>query len=253
MLLSAVANLGAGFAQTYGTLMTARVFQSIGISSGYVVGSAVVVDLFEPQERGAKTGVWTLMVTIGPSIGPLIGAFLTNSRGWRWSLWLCAIINGAELVLYVFTFRETASVEGLETGSLSWIPRAMPGRRLRLQQFWKPCLFVQSPAIVISAFAYGITFGFSLVGLTNIEPLAFGALYDFGTVQNGLVFLSVLVGAVIGEQVSGPLSDAIMKRYIKRCEQQDKVFRYEHRLIAAIPGYFLSPVGLIIYGVTLHE
>lgn len=234
--------------------MAARVFQSIGISSGYVVGSAVVVDIFEPHERGTKTGVWTLMVTIGPGIGPLFGAFVANARGWRWTLWLCAIINGAEFVAYLFLFRETAWVEGMASPRrLTWIPRCLPGRRLRARVFAYPLLFVQSPAILIIAFAYGVTFGFALVGLTNIEPLAFGAFYGFGTVQNGLVFLSVLVGAVIGEQVSGPFSDALMRRYVKRCQQNGKNFRFEHRLVAAIPGYFLAPIGLLIFGITLHE
>ena len=71
MLISMAANIGGGYTQSYGTLMCARIFQSLGISSGYVVGSAVVVDIFWQHERGTKTGIWTFMITIGPAIGAI--------------------------------------------------------------------------------------------------------------------------------------------------------------------------------------
>ncbi|OBT51795.1 hypothetical protein VE04_08105, partial [Pseudogymnoascus sp. 24MN13] len=209
MLLSLVANIGGGYASSYGTLMVARIFQALGISSGYVVGSAVVVDVFWQRERGAKTGIWTTMVTIGPAIGPLIGAFLINAKGWQWSLFLCAIINAVELIAYVFLFQETLYTSS-ESKGLSFskiIPGRVPGSSLAFWKILSPFVFIQSPVVVICAFAYGISFGTALVGLTNIEPLAFGAFYGFKTTQNGLVFLSVLVGAVIGEQAAGRLSD----------------------------------------------
>lgn len=62
MSISMVSNLGGGFATSYGTLMTARVIQSIGVSCAYVIGSAVVVDIFTPRERGRKVGIWTLLM-----------------------------------------------------------------------------------------------------------------------------------------------------------------------------------------------
>ncbi|KAH8805080.1 major facilitator superfamily domain-containing protein [Xylogone sp. PMI_703] len=257
MIISLAANLGGGYAKSYGTLMVSRVFQSLGISSGYVVGSAVVVDIFWQHERGAKTGIWTFMVTIGPAIGPFIGAFLINAKGWQWALYLCAIINGAELLAYIFTFHETLWIpkengqSSLSTKSI--IPRRVPGSTLNFWDFFAPFVFIQSPVVVICALAYSVTFGVTLVGLTNIEPLAFGAFYGFKTTQDGLVFLSVLVGAVIGEQAAGPLSDIVMKRHVKKCRETGRSPRYEHRLISVLSGYVIVPAGLIIFGVTLQK
>jgi MFS family permease len=262
MLLSLVANIGGGYASSYGTLMVARIFQALGISSGYVVGSAVVVDVFWQRERGAKTGIWTTMVTIGPAIGPLIGAFLINAKGWQWSLFLCAIINAAELIAYVFLFQETiymsSESKGLSSTKASGffsriIPGRVPGSSLAFWKILSPFVFIQSPVVVICAFAYGISFGTALVGLTNIEPLAFGAFYGFKTTQNGLVFLSVLVGAVIGEQAAGRLSDTVMETHLKKCLETGETARYEHRLVAVLSGCTLLPVGLVIYGVTLEK
>lgn len=257
------ANIGGGFAKSYSTLMVARIFQALGVSSGYVVGSAVVVDIFWQHERGAKTGIWTFMVTIGPALGPLIGAFLIDAKGWEWALFLCAIINAIELVAYIFTFQETLWVpkkseqpSNVSSGAgilCKVIPRRVPGSTLTAWDFFAPFVFIQSPVVVICALAYGVTFGVVLVGLTNIEPLAFGDTYGFETTQDGLVFLSVLVGAVIGELAAGPLSDAVMKRHLRQCYETGKLSRYEHRLIAVLTGYVLVPVGLVIFGVTLEK
>lgn len=62
MLLASMSGLGAGYANSFGTMMTARIFQAIGTSSGFIVGGAVVVDIFWQHERGQKTGIWAQMV-----------------------------------------------------------------------------------------------------------------------------------------------------------------------------------------------
>jgi multidrug resistance protein len=256
MLISCIANIGGGFAKSYGTLMAARVFQSIAISSGYVIGSAVVVDIFSSEERGKKTGVWTFMVTIGPGLGALIGAFLINAEGWQWSLWLCAIINGAELIGYFFTFKETLWPDQKEKPALlvaRIFPWPISGKRLRGRDFFEPLLLFQSPVVLICAMAYSVSFAVASVGLLTIEPIAFERFYGFGTTQDGLVLLSVLIGAIIGEQAAGPLSDLVMKRHAVVRARKGKEIRLEHRLVAALSGYVLLPVGLIIYGVTLEK
>jgi MFS family permease len=185
VLISTAANIGGGYARSSATLLVSRVFQALGVSSGYVIGSAVVVDIFWPHERGTKTGVWAFMVTIGPAIGQLAGAFLINAKGWEWALFLCAIINAAELVAYIFTFSETLWVpeesEQLPKPS-TWlakvIPRRVPGSTPAFMDFFAPLVFIQSLVIVICALAYGATFGVVLVGLTNIEPIALVVFTD---------------------------------------------------------------------------
>lgn len=133
------------------------------------------------------------------------------------------------------------------------IPQRIPGSRLRPKDFWATFVFIQSPVVVLCALAYGFSFGFASVGLANIIPSAFGTFYGFGTVQDGLVFISVLIGVVLGEQASGPVSDLIMKRHVKKCRATGKPVRLEHRLIGALPGYIFVPAGLIIFGVCLQR
>lgn len=62
MLLACVASIGGAVCKSYSTLMTARVFQAIGISNGFAIGNGVVLDIFWSSERGAKLGLWAQMV-----------------------------------------------------------------------------------------------------------------------------------------------------------------------------------------------
>ena len=116
-----------------------------------------------------------------------------------------------------------------------------------------PFVCIQSPVVVICALAYGVSFGTVFVRLTNIKLLAIGDFYGFGATQDGLVFLSVLVGAVLGKLAARRLSDIVIKRHLKRCREIGKEGRYEHRLLSVLSGYFLVPAGLVIFGVTLEK
>lgn len=194
--------------------------------------------------------------TIGAPLGGLIGGPLINVKGWPWALWLSAIITGAEFVAYIFTFDETSyaarQVDGKDHKFTASLVHRVPSSRLGPQAFLAPLLFFQSPAAVLCAFAYGISFGLASVGTAVIIPQVFGGSYDFGVAQTGLVYIAALVGVLIGEQAAGPVSDVIMKRHVKACKMANTPVRPEYRLWAAVPGYILVPAGLIIFGVTLQ-
>lgn len=162
------------------------------------------------------------MLTCSQIAGPIV-----KFCGWRWGLWVTAIMNGVQCLLYTFTFRET-----MYTPVKSKI--------------WAPLLFLQSPAVVLSAVSYAVCFGITSVGLANIVPIAFGHFYGFGPLGDGLSFIAILVGVIIGEQFAGRLSDAMMRKVAQRADWQ-----LEYRLRALLPGFILLPAGIVMFGVSL--
>jgi len=87
-------NIGCAKSQTYGTMAVCRALQSFFISPPNAIGSAVVVEAFFKRERARYMGVWTVMVTTGIPLAPLIFGFVTAYAGYRWIYWILAIING---------------------------------------------------------------------------------------------------------------------------------------------------------------
>ena len=259
MFLSCVAALGGGFAQTYGTLMTARVFQSIGISSGFVVPGVITVELFKPQQRGSKNGVWAQMVTIGAPLGGLIGGPVVSYIGWRWVMWITAISNGAQTLGYMFTCPEASYAHRQRSGFGVYHPsellrfqKRIPGR-FSLRSFGESIFFLQSPNEVLIGFAYGVTFAIVSPGISTILPIALRKFYDFDATAQGLFFIGSLVGILLGERLAGPGSDWAMNRERRRAASSSREVHLESRLSVGLIGYVLSIVGVIIFGVTLQS
>ena len=71
------------------------------------IGAATLADIYEPFERGTKLGIYYAAPILGPSLGPIIGGLLTQAFSWRASFWLLAADIGANIVIFVFFFRDT--------------------------------------------------------------------------------------------------------------------------------------------------
>ena len=69
------------------------------------------------------------------------------------------------------------------------------------------------PTVLIPAVAYAIIFCFASPGVSVIIPTAYGKKFGLNPQQVGLQFLSVLIGAIIGEQIGGYLSDKMMRQH----------------------------------------
>ncbi|KAJ5287957.1 hypothetical protein N7478_003643 [Penicillium angulare] len=241
--LSCVAALGGGFANTYGTLMTARVFQSFGVSTGFILPGVITVDLFKAEERGRKNGIWTQMISIGAPLGGVIGGPVVYYVGWKWVLWLTAIMNAVQTIGFVLTCPET-----------SHLHRQNGRGHFRLWDVLEPFLVLQAPHIVLIAFAYGVSFAIVSVGLATIVPIALGEIYEFSAVSQGLFFLGPLIGALIGEQLAGPASDWIMNRGRQNFESgASKPTGLERRLLVGMPGFVFAVAGILIFGLTLQN
>ena len=55
-------------------------------------GSGSVSDMMIPGRRGTAMAFYAFGGMIGPAVGPVAGAFLTQGLGWRWVFWLVAIL-----------------------------------------------------------------------------------------------------------------------------------------------------------------
>lgn len=71
------------------------------------IGAATLADIYDPFERGTKLGIYYAAPLLGPSLGPILGGLLTQAFSWRAAFWLLAADLGANLVLFVFFFRDT--------------------------------------------------------------------------------------------------------------------------------------------------
>lgn len=95
-----------------------------------------------------------------------------------------------------------------------------------------------------------MTFLFGSILITVEVPQLFGPRFHFNTQQLGLQFISMIIGAFIGEQLGGFTSDVWMNRRSKKIGTQPEP---EWRLWLSYGGYILTIVGVIVFLVQIEN
>jgi EmrB/QacA subfamily drug resistance transporter len=85
-------------APTFGVLILARVVMAAGNSMGQSVGTAMVVSVFPPRERGTAIGSQTTAVSIGGASGPIVGGFVLSVLPWEALFWMLTVPIGIAFV-----------------------------------------------------------------------------------------------------------------------------------------------------------
>jgi DHA1 family bicyclomycin/chloramphenicol resistance-like MFS transporter len=107
LALTAVASIGAAFAANIGTLIVARLIQSLGGSTGLVIGRAIIRDLVDRNRAASMLGLVTTVMVVVPMTGPLIGGVLDTAFGWQGIFLFVAALSFAVLAWAALTLPET--------------------------------------------------------------------------------------------------------------------------------------------------
>lgn len=258
---SLVFNIGAAKSNTYAVMATCRAFSAFFISPPSAIGSAVVVETFFKKERAKYMGVWTLMITIGVPLAPLIFGFVTLRVGYRWIYWILAIINGVQLVLYTLFGPETRFIRhnnaqhaqfGFDAFKESYLKfRRIDPTPITLVEFVSPLRFAKYPCVMIPAVAYSMVFLFASVLATVEIPQLFAEKFGFNSEQLGLQFIGLIIGSIIGEQIGGHSSDLWMRwRATKMAPRRPAP---EFRLWLCYFGIMLAICGLVVFLVRIDQ
>lgn len=84
-------NIACGRATNLSMFIGFRFMAGLFGSCPVTIGSGTIADLFKQEERGKVMSAWTLPVLLGPTLGPLVGAYLSQAAGWRWNFYLLTI------------------------------------------------------------------------------------------------------------------------------------------------------------------
>ncbi|GFF51664.1 uncharacterized MFS-type transporter C1271.10c [Aspergillus udagawae] len=91
----------------YPSLVVARVFQGIAVSTVECLPSATIAEIYFLHERAYRVGIYTLLLLGGKNLVPLVSAAIIGNLGWRWVFCIVAIIVSACVVLLFFFVPET--------------------------------------------------------------------------------------------------------------------------------------------------
>ena len=99
LVWSTVALLLVSWSPSFGAMLFFRVLQGVGAALVLSCGVALVTSLYGEERRSRALGIYTMMLSLGLMLGPLLGGALTAAWDWPAVFWFRAPIAAAALLL----------------------------------------------------------------------------------------------------------------------------------------------------------
>ncbi|ORY74325.1 putative caffeine resistance protein [Leucosporidium creatinivorum] len=96
------------YAKNIGTILAFRFLAGFVGSPALATGGASMMDIFEPLQAPYAIGVWSIGAVCGPTLGPVIGGFAAQAKGWQWPIYELLWISAFAFVVLAFFLPETS-------------------------------------------------------------------------------------------------------------------------------------------------
>jgi len=218
-----MASVMCGLSTSLSMLIVSRVLQ--GLFGGGLVprAQAILFEIFPPEEIGVAQAVFGIGMIAGPTFGPTLGGYITDTLGWRWIFFINVPIGILALLMAIAflppttvernarrsidwagiallaiclgsfqTFLEEGEQDGwFESGFITWL--AIGAGIGAIFFVWRE-MSVKFPAVdlrvlrhrsLVAGSIYGVVLGISLFGTIFVIPLFTQRILGFSAVQTG--------------------------------------------------------------------
>ncbi|KAJ8105640.1 hypothetical protein ONZ43_g7346 [Nemania bipapillata] len=246
--------LGAGFTTSFAGLCILRFFAGFAYGPSLSIGSGFLAETFTPAERGIPSLIYILSPFLGPGFGPVLGVFIVDRMGWRWTQYTLVFFSVFSLIwALVGSESYHPVIQRRRMKKLGIKPPQSPPLLVTLQEFLTTGLIrplhmmITEPIVgllsLYVAFVFGVLFNFF-----GAFFYIFETVYDFTVIQSGLVFLAIATGCIVGALNIGICDRLFYQRQVRRFPPHQ--VPPEYRLVPAMIGSIALPVGIFIFAWT---
>ena len=249
--------IGTATAKDVQTMMLTRFFAGLFGASPLAIVPATFADMYSNRTRGVAIAMFAMAVFVGPFASPFTGGFIVMSYlGWRWTMYISAIMGFLGTVLLLIFFRETYAplvlvekAQTLRRQTRNWGIHARQDEveldfdELITVNFSRPfrMLFTEPIVFLVTlymSFIYGLMYA-----LLAAYPVVFQGIHGMNLGVGSLPF----IGLIVGEFLGGVYTLLGQKSYTRKLMNNDNVPIPEWRLPPAIVGGVAFTLGLFWY------
>jgi MFS transporter, DHA2 family, multidrug resistance protein len=199
-----VASFLCGIAPNLPTLIVFRVVQ--GITGGVMqpLSQSVLLEAFEPSERGKAMGFWGLGIVVAPIIGPVLGGWLTDNYSWRWVFYINIPVGLFSMLMvewYIFDppyLRKTHT--SIDYWGIGLLALGVAAIQIMLDQGQQADWFASSLIVALT-----IAGAVGLIAFVVRELRAKHPVVDLGVFTDATYSMGVLLTTVLGFVLYGSL------------------------------------------------
>lgn len=246
-------------ASNFGMLLAFRFLTGFIGSPSLATGGASIADMYSPAKRTYGLAVWGVGAVCGPTLGPLVGGFAAEAKGWNWPIWELMWLSGFALLMFVFFLPETSSANILYrrtrrlrklTGNDKLISepeligKDMTGKDIAMMTLVRPFTLLFTEPIVFALDLYiALIYGLLYIWFESF-PVVFVDIYGFSLGMEGLAFLGILIGVFV---VLPPFV-WYQHKYVEPKFNENGELKPELRLPPSFVGAFAIPICLFWFG-----
>jgi MFS transporter, DHA1 family, solute carrier family 18 (vesicular amine transporter), member 1/2 len=183
-VILALSTLWFGFADSLPMLFGARMLQGVADGMTWVVGFALIADLYGPEQRGRIMGLVMSATSLGVIVGPSIGGWLYELGGIRFPFLVVSAVAVFNTALFLLTTIET-----------------------RAHSVGVPMRRVLSHRTILMCAVTAVAGSATVTMLEPVLPLVLNARFGFGPAQIGILFGMAAAASSVLHPVYGRLSD----------------------------------------------
>ena len=102
LLVFTISSLLCGLAPSLPVLLLCRAIQGVGGGGLQPMAQAILNDSFPPEKRGLAFALYGITAVLAPTIGPMLGGWITDNYSWRWIFFIKIPVAAAALY---FTYK----------------------------------------------------------------------------------------------------------------------------------------------------
>jgi multidrug resistance protein len=243
--------LGSGLSHNIASLIICRFLAGLFAAPGVSVAAATISDFTEPCERVVPLAMYYSVPFVGSAIGPLIGGFVVQEKGWRWTAWVVLIMAAVFHPCAMF-LRESYKTIILQRRARKEGVQVENGSKVRLRMLVTSTIIrplhmlLTEPLVGFLCLYTGFQFAL-LYTFVVASPWVFQTVYGFSLAAQGLSFLGLVVGCLVAPVILISVDSVLRKR---EPVQQDGSFNPERKLYTALYGSLVLPIALFWFGWT---
>ncbi|KAJ5499899.1 Major facilitator superfamily domain general substrate transporter [Penicillium expansum] len=180
---------GCAFSTIVSMFLVFRFICGCAASEPMSIGRGTVADVTSPEEKGKAMAPFAVGPLLGPVIRPVIGGFVAETIGWRWTFRI--------ILIMVLLQRKAAKVLENLTAAAAPLDGENSGRMLRRTIIRPAKILIFSPIVLFISLYSGTLFG--------VIP----SQYHFDIGVAGLAYLGLGLGMIVGLVLFAILSDKL--------------------------------------------
>lgn len=250
--------LAAGFAPNIAALIVFRFLSGLFAAPGVSVAAATISDFTPPDQRLVPLAFYYSVPFTGSVAGPLVGSLVTESREWRWTMWVILIMAAVfhpPVILIRESYREIILKRIAEkTEELRQLEEhetfGQTLRKFLSSTITRPLhMMLTEPLVGFICLYCGFQFAL-LYTFVVASPWVFKTVYGFSLSGQGLSALGLIVGCLVAPFILISIGVVIRNKDRERYQNQGVPFKPERRLLVALYGSLVLPIGLFWFGWT---